>query len=264
VEGRQTTYMVCQRQPQKPSTRFLPLPDVPDISPPLAGSEPRRRRSSMRSTSYDPQNDLPSPLSLGAYASLASAFTAQSQDDLLTPTDVVVASSASAPRDLFSAYHDVPLEWAGPSRHRPADPCTASPPPLYSEGLKWGSDLSLPAKEQGLPDPGEVPPTFEQPHSGTALGLYIPRTDEPSGCRPREPSVDSTMDCKSEQEQMRAIRATSVQASYHTSSHGRQSKSECGDRLHYADQCSPILCRVPRLLDTILFATSSSVPTAIR
>jgi hypothetical protein len=218
----------------------------------------------MRSTSYDPQNDLPSPLSLGAYASLASAFTAQSQDDLLTPTDVVVASSASAPTDLFFAYHDMPLEWAGPSRHLPADPCTASPPPLYSEGLKWGSELSLRAKERGLPDPGDVPPTFEQPHSGTALGLYIPRTDEPSGCRPREPSVDSTMDCKSEQEQMRAIRATSVQASYHTSSHGRQSQSECGGRLHYADQCSPILRRVPRLLDTILLDTSSSVPTAVR
>jgi hypothetical protein len=133
----------------------------------------------MRSTSYDPQNDLPSPLSLGAYASLASAFTAQSQDDLLTPTDVVVASSASAPTDLFFAYHDMPLEWAGPSRHLPADPCTASPPPLYSEGLKWGSELSLRAKERGLPDPGDVPPTFEQPHSGTALGLYIPQTDEP-------------------------------------------------------------------------------------
>jgi hypothetical protein len=219
----------------------------------------------MGSTSYDPQNDLPSPLSLGAYASLASAFTAKSQDDLLTLTDVVVASSASAPRDLFFTYHDVPLEWAGPSRHRPADPCTASPPPLYSEGLlKWGSDLSLRAKEQGLPDPGDVPPTFEQPHSGTALGLYIPQTDEPSGWRPPGPSVDSTMDCKSEQEQMRAIRATSVQASYHTSSHGRQSQSECGGRLHYADQCSPILRRVPRLLDTILFDTSSSVPTAVR
>jgi hypothetical protein len=217
------------------------------------------------STTYDPQNALSSPLILGACLSLASNFTTRSQDDLLAPTDVVEASGASAATDPFFAYHDAQPECSGPSTRRlPADPCSASPPPLYSEGLEWGSHLSLGAEEQGLPYPRGVPFTFEHAHSGTALGLYIPQTDEPSGSRPWGPSVDSTMDCKPEPEQMRASRAMSAQASYHSSSHGQQGQSECGDQQHYADPCSPILHFVPRLLDTILFATSSSVPTASR
>jgi hypothetical protein len=100
------TYMACQRQPANLWTRFLPLPDVPDVCPPLAGYDRRRRRFSVSSTTYDPQNALCSPLFLGICSSLACTFTAQSQDDLVTPTDVVEASGASAPTGPFFAYHD--------------------------------------------------------------------------------------------------------------------------------------------------------------
>jgi hypothetical protein len=177
----------------------------------------------------------------------------------------LLAASTSAQTDPFFAYRDVQPEFAHPlARRLPAYPCTASPPPLYSEGLKWGSDLLLRAEEQSLPYPGDVCPTLEQPHWGTALGLYMPQTDEPTGSRPRGPSVDSFMDCHPEPEQMRASRATTAQASYRSSSPGRQGQSGCGDRPHYADPCSPILRRVPKLLATILLATSSSIPAAAR
>ncbi|RSH95866.1 hypothetical protein EHS25_000959 [Saitozyma podzolica] len=232
--------MVCQRQPQKPSTRFLPLPDVPDVSPPLTGYDPRRRRFSVSSTTYDPQNALPSPLILGASLSLASTFTAQTQDDLLTPTDVVEASSASAATDPFFAYHYAQPECSGPSTRRlPVDPCSASSPPLYSDGLEWGSHLWLRAEEHALPYPRDVPFTFEHSHSGTALSLYIPQTDEPSGSRPWGASMDSTMNRKPEPEQTRAIRAMSAQASYPSSSHGRQARFFAVSRDSLTRSCSP-------------------------
>lgn len=217
----------------------------------------------MSSTTYDPQNALSSPVILGACLSLASNFTTRSQDDLLTPTDVVEASGASAATDPFFAYHDAQTECSGPSTRRlPADHCSASSPPLYIDGLEGKPHLWLGAEEHGLPYPRDVPVTFEHSHSGTALGLYIPQTDEASGSRPWGPSVDSNINCKPEPEQTRASGAMSARASYHSSSQAHQGQSEWGDQQHYADPCSPFLRYLPRLLDTILFATSSSVPTA--
>jgi hypothetical protein len=177
----------------------------------------------------------------------------------------VETSGASAATGLFFAHHDAQPECSGPSTRRlPADHCSASSPPLYIDGLEWGSYLSLGAEKHGLPYSRDVPFTFEQSHSGTALGLYIPQTDEASGSRPWGPSVDSNINCKPEPEQTLAGGAMSARASYHSSSQGRQGQSEWGDQQHYADPCSPILPCLPRLLDTILFATSSSVPTASR
>jgi hypothetical protein len=218
----------------------------------------------MSSTTYDPQNAVSSRLSLVACSSLASNFTRMISSP---PLDVVEASGASAATDPFFAYHDAQPECSGPStRSLPADHCSASSPPLYIDGLEWRSHLLLEAEAEvhNLQYPRDVPFTFEHSHSGTALGLYIPQTDEPSGSRPWGPSVDTNVNCKPEPEQTRASGAMSARASYHSSSQAHHGQSEWGDQQHYADPCSPILCCLPRLLDTIVFATSSSVPTASR
>jgi hypothetical protein len=124
---------------------FLPLRDVSDVSPPPAGYDPRRRRFSVSSTSYNTQTLCPSRMVLGACSSPACSFTAQSQDDLLTPTDVVEGSGTSAATDSFFTYHAAQPEYSVPSipstRRLPADPYGAWSPTLYSHGLEWGVPL---------------------------------------------------------------------------------------------------------------------------
>jgi hypothetical protein len=51
----------------------------------------------------------------------------------------------------------------GPTHH-----VTTSALQRWSE---WGSDLSLGAEEQGLPDPSDVPPTSSSLMLGTAFGF---------------------------------------------------------------------------------------------
>jgi hypothetical protein len=221
--------------------RFLPLLDVPHVAPRPAGYDLLNTGTATPHTA--PYNAMSSPLLFGTCSSLSSTFTTQSKDELLTPTDVVEGSGSPAPTDSFFSFQDALPECSGHSTRRlPADPCRASPPPLYNEDVGSGSQLSLGPEEYRLPYPGQLPPTFNGSHLITALGLYIPQTDEPLRCLPRGPIVDPTMDCKPEPEQMRASRVTSAQTSYRSSSLDRQKQSESGDssttRTRAAQSCA--------------------------